>query len=126
MTREVKYKLYKIVKSQNPCCKVQSQSAASMWLLVGLLGTLSILLFIRQKVSSVGKFHVEVEKPKILVNGLNILPLIKIVVGLLPQSLLSNNLVKEVIIFSPKLYFSLTNAREHPSQASNPGTNMTV
>ena len=73
-----------------------------MWLLVGIVCFLALLLLFRETLLGSRRFHVEVEKPKIIVKGFNILPLIKLVVGLLPHSLKTSNLIKEVRLILKK------------------------
>lgn len=66
-----------------------------MFLQVGIICLLALLFFSRRLLFGSKKFHVEVEEPKIVAKGFNILPFIKIILGLLPNSTKTNNLVKE-------------------------------
>jgi len=62
-----------------------------MWLEVGIL---ILLVVLYRSMFGTKKFHVEVEKPKIMAKGFNILPVIQLVLSILPNSIKRNGLVK--------------------------------
>ena len=67
-----------------------------MWLEVGIL---ILLVVLYRSMFGTKKFHVEVEKPKIMAKGFNILPVIQLVLSILPNSIKRNGLVKGVRLY---------------------------